>query len=231
MRRPVLAIWHDTMRRYLPYFLVSAVLTAALLLGLRLYRERQPQTPAARQEPSAGRPGAEPPHLRGVSTAPVVLEEFGDFECMPCLLLWAALRNLENHYGERLSVIFRQHPLVQHQHAAKAARASEAAGLQGRFWEMHDLLYLKRSAWVRTTDPSVAFENFATELGLDVDRFRKEIDSPAVTKRIKADEDRGDSLGIDRTPMVFLNGKRVELQADVEKELSAAIDAALKNPN
>jgi protein-disulfide isomerase len=215
-------------RRYLPYFLVSAVFTAVVLMGVRLYR--QPQVPVSRQELVAGKTGAEPPHVRGVPTAPVTLEEFGDFECMPCLLLWAALRNLEKEYGERLSVIFRQHPLAQHQHAAKAARAAEAAVLQGRFWEMHDLLYLKRPAWVRGDDPTSAFQNFASELGLDVDRFKKDIDSSAVTERIKADEDRGESLGIDRTPIVFVNGKRADLQPDVEKGLRVDIDMALRNP-
>jgi protein-disulfide isomerase len=217
------------MRRYVPYFLVSAVFTAALLMGIRLYRQHQIQTPISRQSPAGGRPGAEPAHVRGVATAPVILEEFGDFECMPCLLLWPALRNLEKDYGQRLAVIFRQHPLAQHQHATKAAHAAEAAGLQGRFWEMHDLLYLKRSIWTRGFDPSPGFQNLAAELGLDIDRFRKDIDSREVTQRIKADEDRGESLGIDRTPIVFINGKRVELLPDVENGLRAEIDAALKD--
>jgi len=229
-RRPSGRIWHDTMRRYLPYFLVSAVLTAAILMSVRLYREHQSRRTVLRQLPVVGKPGAEPPHVRGVATAPVSLEEFGDFECMPCLLLWPALRNLENDYGERLAVIFRQHPLAQHQHAAQAARASEAAGLQDRFWEMHDLLYLKRSTWTGASDPSAAFQNLAAELGLDVDRFGKDIDSPGVAQRIKADEDRGESLGIDRTPIVFINGKRVDLLPDVENGLRTEIDAALKNP-
>jgi protein-disulfide isomerase len=215
-------------RRYLPYFLVSAVLTAVVLMGVRLYRQHQ--AAVWRQELFVGRPGAEPSHVRGVATAPVTLEEFGDFECMPCLLLWPALRNLEKDYGERLAVTFRQHPLAQHQHAMKAARAAEAAGLQGRFWEMHDLLYLKRSTWTQGLDPSPAFQDLAAELGLDIDRFRKDIDSTAVTQRIKADEDRGESLGIDRTPIVFINGKRVELQPDVENGLRSEIDTALKNP-
>jgi protein-disulfide isomerase len=218
------------MRRYLPYFLVSAVFTAAVLMGIRLYREHQTRTTVARRLPAGGKPGAEPPHVRGVATAPVILEEFGDFECMPCLLLWPALRNLEKDYGDRLAVIFRQHPLAQHQHAAKAARASEAAGLQGRFWEMHDLLYLKRSTWTQGYDSSGAFQNLAAELGLDVDRFRQDIDSPAVAQRIKADEDRGESLGIDRTPIVLINGKRVELLPDVENGLRTELDAALNDP-
>lgn len=215
------------MRSYLPYFFVGCALMAVIIAGTHFYRQQQ--VPAARQYSSNGTPGANPPHVRGVVTAPVTIEEFGDFECMPCLLLWPALRNLEQEYGARLSVIFRQHPLAQHQHASKAARASEAAGLQGRFWEMHDLLYLKRSAWVPLDDPSASFQNFAAELGLDLGRFRKDLESGEVARRIKADEERGESLGIDRTPIVFVNGKRVELQPDVEKGLRAEIETALKN--
>lgn len=199
-------------------------------MGIRLYRQHQTQSPVARLLAAAGKPGATPPHIRGPATAAAMLEEFGDFECMPCLLLWAALRNIEKDYGERVAVTFRQHPLAQHQHAPKAARAAEAAGLQGRFWEMHDLLYLKRPAWVRGDDPTSAFQNFASELGLDVDRFKKDIDSSAVAERIKADEDRGESLGIDRTPIVFVNGKRADLQPDVEKGLRVDIDTALRTP-
>jgi protein-disulfide isomerase len=214
------------MRRYLPYFFVGGALMAAIIAGAHFYRQHQ--IPATRDNSSNGKPGANPPHVRGPATAPVTIEEFGDFECMPCLLLWPALRNLEQEYGVRLSVIFRQHPLAQHQHASKAARASEAAGLQGRFWEMHDLLYLKRSAWVRMDDPSASFQNFAGELGLDLNRFVKDLDSPEVARRIKADEERGESLGIDRTPIVFVNGKHVELQPDVEKGLRTEIEMALK---
>jgi protein-disulfide isomerase len=199
-------------------------------MGIRLYRQHQTQSALSRVLTAAGKPGATPPHIRGPATAAVTLEEFGDFECTPCLLLWAALRNIEKDYGERVAVTFRQHPLAQHQHASKAARAAEAAGLQGRFWEMHDLLYLKRPAWVRGDDPTSVFQNFASELGLDVDRFKKDIDSSAVTERIKADEDRGESLGIDRTPIVFVNGKRADLQPDVEKGLRVDIDTALRNP-
>jgi protein-disulfide isomerase len=215
------------MRRYLPYFFVGCALMAALIAATLFYRQHQMS--AARDNSSKGNPGADPPHVRGVATAAVTIEEFGDFECMPCLLLWPALRNLEQEYGGRLSVIFRQHPLPQHQHALRAARAAEAAGLQGRFWEMHDLLFLKRSAWVRLDDPGAPFQNFAAVLGLDLDRFGKDLESSEVTRRIKADEERGESLGIDRTPIVFVNGKRVELQTEVEKGLRAEIETAFKN--
>jgi protein-disulfide isomerase len=213
------------MKRYLPFAIILAAFLVAVGAGALLFHFRQaPPLPA---KPAFGKPGAEPPHRRGPANAPVELEEFGDFECLPCFVLWPALKNLEKDYAKSLSVIFRQHPLAQHRHALEAARASEAAGLQGRFWEMHDLLYLRRSQWVRADDVRAFFNVSASELGLDLDRFTKDMDGEEVAKRIAADDDRGASLGIDRTPVVFINGKKVEFSPQPEDGLRADIEAAL----
>lgn len=213
------------MKRYLPFAIILAVFLAAIGAGALLFHFRQPPPPPAK--PAYGKPGAEPPHILGPANASVELEEFGDFECMPCLRLWPALKNIEKDYAKNLSVTFRQHPLAQHRHARLAARASEAAGLQGRFWEMYDLLYLKRSNWVSAEDVRVFFNTYASELGLDLERFAKDMDGDEVARRIAADEDRGASLGIDRTPVVFINGKKVEFSPQPEDGLRAEIEAAL----
>ena len=142
-------------------------------------------------------------------------------------MLWPALQNIEKDYAKNLSVIFRQHPLAQHHHARDAARASEAAGLQNRFWEMYDLLYLRRSNWVRADDVRAFFITCASELKLDLERFTKDMDGDEVAKRIAADEDRGASLGIDRTPVVFINGKKVDFSPQPEDGLRTEIEAVL----
>lgn len=174
-----------------------------------------------------GRPGAEPLHIRGDPVAPVVLEEFGDFECLPCSIVWPVLEKLENDYGNRLVVVFRQHPLKKHRYALDAARAAEAAGLQGKFWEMHDTLYRNRATWVPADYVGPHLNNYATELGLDLDRFKTDMDGEAVAKRIAADQDRGESLNVDRTPVLFINGEQIASTARDEKGLRAAIDKAL----
>jgi protein-disulfide isomerase len=213
------------MKRYLPFAIILAAFLVAVGAGALLFHFRQgPPLPA---KPAFGKPGADPPHRRGPANAPVELEEFGDFECLPCFLLWPAMKNIEKDYAKSLSVIFRQHPLAQHRHALEAARASEAAGLQGRFWEMHDLLYLRRSNWVKADDVPAFFKACASELGLDLDRFAKDMDGEEVAKRIAADDDRGASLAIDRTPVVFINGKKVEFSPQPEDGLRADIAAAL----
>jgi protein-disulfide isomerase len=216
------------MKRHLPFAIILIVFFVAVGGGALFFHLRPPPPPSLPPaKPALGKPGAEPAHVHGPSSAPVALEEFGDFECLPCFMLWPAMKNIEKDYAQSLSVTFRQHPLAQHRHALEAARASEAAGLQDRFWEMHDLLYLRRSSWIRGDDVRELFKTCASELGLDLERFMKDMDGEEVTRRIAADADRGASLGIDRTPTVFINGKKVELSPQPEEGLRAEIDAAL----
>jgi protein-disulfide isomerase len=211
--------------RSLAFVIIAAVLIAAVIAGVLLFRARQ--TPPGLQVATTTKPGAQPPHVRGDPKAPVTLEEFGDFECMPCFILWPALRNLEKDYGEKLAVIFRNNPMPQHPRALDGARAAEAAGFQGKFWEMYDLLYLKRGQWTRATDPRTQFAEFARRLNLDVDRFNRDVMGAEVAGRIAADRERSAALGLDRTPVVFINGRRADLLGDVESGLRTDIDAAL----
>jgi protein-disulfide isomerase len=176
---------------------------------------------------SYGNPGAEPQHVRGDSNAPVVLEEFGDFECMPCSVMWPVLEKLEHEFPQQLVVVFREHPLRMHRYALDAARAAEAAGLQGKFWEMHDTLYRNRTSWVPAAYIRPYLNDYATELGLDLERFKADMDGDNVSRRIAADQERGDSLGVDRTPILYLNGEKVLVTEHNEKGLRAAIDKAL----
>jgi protein-disulfide isomerase len=212
-------------KRNLAVGIIIAVLIAALAGGLFLFKARR--TPPGLQVASTTKPGAQPPHVRGDPKAPVTLEEFGDFECIPCFILWPALRNLEHDYSDKLAVIFRNNPMPQHPKALDGARAAEAAGLQGKFWEMHDVLYLQRGEWTKAADPRSKFSEFARRMQLDVDRFNRDFQSDEVTKRLREDHDRAAALGLDRTPVVFINGRRAQLQGDVEKGLHDDIEAAL----
>jgi len=213
-------------KSYLAFAIIAAVLVAAVVIGIFLFQARR--TKPGLQIASTSKPGAQPPHVRGDPSAPVTLEEYGDFECLPCFILWPTLMNLEHDYGQKLAVIFRHNPMPQHHLALDAARASEAAGLQGKFWEMHDALYLQRRAWVRSADTRVQFIELARQLGLDVERFQREMDGGEVAKRVAADRERAAALGLDRTPVVFINGRRAELQSDVEKGLHDDVEAALQ---
>jgi protein-disulfide isomerase len=157
----------------------------------------------------------------------VLLEEFGDFECLPCSLLFPILEKLEREYGEKLCVVFREHPLKMHRYARDAAHAAEAAGLQGRFWEMHDTLYRNRATWILADYVRPSLNDYAAALKLDVDRFKIDMDGEQVQQRIATDEDRGASLGVDRTPILFINGEKIPATDFNEKGLRAAIDKAI----
>lgn len=210
----------------LAFGIIAAVLILAVLAGVALFRAHR--RPPGLQVATTTKPGAQPPHVRGDPDAPVTLEEFGDFECMPCFILWPALMNVEHDYADRLCVIFREHPLPQHHHARDAARAAEAAGLQGRFWEMHDMLYQSRGVWVRALDPRGYFHTYATYLGLDLARFEKDFDGEEVTKRIADDEARGAALNIDRTPVIYVNGILMPFSESPEDDLRKTIDRGLE---
>lgn len=212
-------------KSYLAFVIIAAVLVAAVVASVFLFQARKPKPTL--QVASTSKPGAQPPHVRGITGAAVTLEEFGDFECLPCFTLWPALRNLEKDYAERLSVIFRHNPMPQHPKAPDAARAAEAAGLQGKFWEMHDLLYLRRANWIRGANYRSEFSEFARSLQLDVERFNKDFLGDEVANRLEADRERSAALGLDRTPVVFINGRRADLQGDVEKGLRDNIEQAL----
>lgn len=218
------------MKRYLPFAIIIAVFLTAVLAGAAFYNIKEKKirsVAAAVARAFSSTPGAEPAHVRGNANAPVTLEEFGDFQCLPCGDLSPILEKIEQDYGPRLRVIFRQFPMTMHRHALEAARASEAAGLQGRFWEMHDLLYHERFNWPRATDVRIAFSDYATTLGLDVERFKKDVDGEQVSARIVADQRRAASLRIDRTPIVFINNRQVPVTSLTPPGLHAAIDAAL----
>jgi len=171
-------------------------------------------TSSPAQMPDSPDAGADPPHALGPADARVTLEEFGDFECPPCGLLHPILKTLEGEFGPRIRIIFREFPLVpNHQHALAAARAAEAAGLQGKFWEMHDLIYENQKTWHEAFDVRPIFEGYATKIGLDFERFKRDISSDVVQQRIFLDGKRAHSLGVKGTPTVFLNGREVPFES------------------
>src|ERR1044071_8149106 len=236
------------MKRILPFIIILVVLGVALTSAWYLTRSipaaqnspaNQPAqspgpqaSPAQSQQPVVtGVPGAEPAHTHGPANAPVKLEEFGDFECPPCGLFHPILKQMEEEFGNKIQVTFREFPLVPpHQHALAAASAAEAAGLQGKFWEMHKLLYDRQASWKGQFDVRPVFEGYAREIGLDVDRYNRDVGSDLVQQRIFQDGKRGHSLGVKGTPTVFMNGREVpfeSLQADqfrvlIAREIQAA---------
>jgi protein-disulfide isomerase len=224
------------MKRALPFLIIAVVLVAAVIVAWSLKQtavERPLPTPTPNQSASATpasgiHPGADPPHSHGPANAPVTLEEFGDFQCPPCGLLHPVLKQMEKEFGDRLRVIFREYPLVPaHAHAVSAARAAEAAGLQGKFWEMHDMLFENQKAWKDSFDVRPVFEGYATKIGLDLEKFRRDVNGQIVEQRIFLDGKRAHSLGVQGTPTVFMNGREVPFESLAPERLRVVIDSEL----
>ena len=215
------------MKRYLPFVIVTLVALLSITGGAVLYRAKRLPEPTAPKQVSL-REGTEGGHIRGSADAPVTLEEFGDYECPPCGSLAAPLNQLEHDYRPRLRMTFRNFPLNNHPHARDAACAAEAAGLQGRFWEMHDLLYKEQSTWSRAADARVLFSAYAGMLQLDLDRFKKDMDSKEVQQKVESDQQRGAAIGVKNTPTIFINNEAVPGTKSNPDELPALVEAALK---
>ncbi len=219
------------MKRLLPFVLIVVVLIAAVGIGWVLLRStqqsRNSNTPTP--DPALEVQGAEPPHMRGNASAPVTLEEFGDFECGACGSYHPELKKIETEYGDRLKVIFRELPLVtMHQHALLAAQAAEAAGLQGKFWEMHDKLYENQVTWTQKSDLVPIFVDYAKQIGLNPDQFMKDLNGEKVAARIFQDGKRAHSFGLKGTPSFFVNGKEATGDQWKPEGLRQMINEALR---
>jgi protein-disulfide isomerase len=201
------------MKNFMPFIIIAGVLVLAFAVGMYLYNSSSPTNTSSNNNNRPARkaePGANPPHYRNNSDMKVVVEEFGDFQCPRCAVIYGEVKKIENEFGDKITVIFRQMPLTSiHKFAYDAARASEAAGFQGKFWEMHDILYEKQKDWSVLPDARVEFVKYAQQLGLDVGRFQSDMTSQMVNSRVALDVRRGESMGVTGTPTIFVNGKMV----------------------
>ena len=143
-------------------------------------------------------------HIRGPADAAFTLVEYGDYECPACGHLFRILQDLQQEFGARLRLVYRHYPLSGiHKHAQMAAEAAEAAAAQGHFWEMHDLLFEHQDALDQKH-----LLHYAEQLGLDVDRFHRELKQGLYAERVRQDFIAGVQNGVNGTPGVFLNGVR-----------------------
>jgi protein-disulfide isomerase len=169
----------------------------------------------------------------GDATATVSVVEYGDYECPACGEYNPVVKQLITDYGNRVLFAFREFPLYSiHPNAGISAQAAEAAGLQGKYWEMHDLLYANQNDWV-TTDPTQVvakyFNSYAQSLGLDVAKFDSDISSTQVSDKIAADVASGNAASVDHTPTFFVNLKQIPNPtnyAGFKKVIDAALASA-----
>ena len=145
-------------------------------------------------------------HIAGPDTAPVTLVEYADYECPYCGMAHPIVRRAQQTLGDRLRFVFRNFPLAEaHPHARLAAQAAEAAAAQGKFWEMHDMLFEHQDA----LEPDDIL-GYAKELGLDVARMTRDLEAGVFARKVRDDFRGGVRSGVNGTPTFFVNGERYE---------------------
>ena len=216
------------MKRYLPFVIVLGVALTTLGSGTLLYRAKRQQLKNIPESESVlAKTNTDSAHIRGNPDAPVTLEEFGDFQCPPCGKFSEFVEELLKEYNPRLRLVFRNFPLSGHEHAREAALAAEAAGLQGKFWEMHDTLYREQDTWTKAPNVRELFESYAGTIGLNVDQFKKDVDGDKARERVDSDRALADFLGVKATPTLFINNRPVDPKDKNPEGVRAAINAAL----
>ena len=231
------------MKKSLPFVIIAIVLVAGIAAFIIFGRKKtndsnnafvatpaqvsvSAATPLPQASPTATIP-IEKPNVK--VSSPVVLEEYGDYQCPPCGLLYPVLKDIEHEYGKQLQIVFHHFPLTKiHKNAMNAARAAEAARNQGKFWEMHDRLYRNQNAWKDLDDPRPMFIQYARDLGLNTDRFTRDLDSPDVEQRIAADMQKGTSIGITGTPTLLIDGNMLRYEATTPDGVRQGINFMLQ---
>jgi protein-disulfide isomerase len=175
-------------------------------------------------------------HVEGSTSKGITLVEYGDFQCPVCGLYEPTVKQVAEKYKDSIQLQFRHFPLQQvHPNAFAGSRAAEAAGVQGKFWEMHAMLYDHQNDWSTASDPVSIFTQYAKSIGINTDQFKTDFTSSKVNDAINADIAAGNKLNVSGTPTFYLNGEKVELSTLVGSDnypnvdkFSAVIDAAIK---
>ena len=156
-------------------------------------------------------------YLAASTSASVFLVEFGDYECPACSMYSPMVKQLLTEFAGKITYVFRNYPLPQHKNAPISSYAVEAAGLQGKYWEMHEKMFATQSDWSGLSDPKEVFMGYAKELGLDVNKFTTDIDSSTVKNKVQYDLNDGNTVGLTETPTFYLNGQKITLSGSFDQ--------------
>lgn len=168
-------------------------------------------------------PVNEKDHIQGSEHASVELVEYGDYQCPHCGRAYPVIKRIQTEMGDTLKFVFRNFPLSEsHPQAFAAAVAAEAAGRQGAYWEMHDMIFENQSQL-----ESLPFVKFATTLSLDIPKFEIDMADPALSEKVEADFDSGIRSSVNGTPSFFINGVRYD-ESWEEKRLLAKLKKSLQ---
>lgn len=166
-------------------------------------------------------------NIKGNKNATTTLIEYSDFQCPACGSYYPIVKKVTEDLGSQVRFAYRNFPLPQHKNAKLAATVAEAAGKQGKFWEMHDLIFQNQSDWSEEKNAAAIFAKYAQELNLDLARFQTDIASEEIKTKIENDYKSGVKAGVNSTPSFFLNGKKMDNPRNYD-EFKNAIGQALR---
>jgi len=203
------------------------IVTMLLVAGLAGFAWLGGVKDVAAPEASSGS-GAIVKHITGKQDAAITLVEYSDFQCPACGAYYPVVEQIVEKYKNEISFEYRHYPLTSiHRNAFAAARASEAAGKQGKFWEMYRLLFTRQSSWSESGNAQTIFEGYAKQLGLDVNRYKTDFASSETNDAINASIQEFNKRGLPQsTPTLLLNGKKI--QPRDAKDFSRLIDEQFK---
>ncbi|MBX3295130.1 MAG: thioredoxin domain-containing protein [Acidobacteria bacterium] len=227
----------------MPLLIIGLVFVAAIIGAIYLYNSgsgsgttstASSNSTAARPTPNMANAPAGAPvgvNMLGSQTAAVTVEEFADYQCGGCAAVHPVMKELASAYaGNRnFRFIYRHYPLAipAHDKSYEASAATEAAGLQGKFWQMQDQLFRNQAAWTANPNYRQIWSEYASNLGMDVQRFQADIAGIQTKNRVDADIQRGRALGVSSTPTVFVNGKPVPFSELNIASLRRIVDAEI----
>ncbi|MEQ1644005.1 MAG: thioredoxin domain-containing protein [Pyrinomonadaceae bacterium] len=233
-----------------PMLIIGGVLLVAILGGWWMYSSsksgsatntnsnsnstaKNTQGPKAPGIPPNAPAGANPPNQTGSPTAAVTIEEFADFQCGSCAAVHPVMNEIKSTYGSRIRFIFRNYPLSipAHDKAYEAAVAVEAAGLQGKFWDLQNLLFNNQQTWTAAPTYKTLWKDYATKVGLDIPKWENDMAGLSAKSRVDADMARGKAIGVNSTPSFYINGTAVPYADATVAGLKKLIDGELAKAN
>lgn len=202
-------------------FVVIMLICVAVFVGLFVFNSQDDAGTSTQSAEATN-------HSTGNPEAKVTLLEYGDFQCPACSGYFPIVQAVKEQYGDKINFQFRHFPIVSiHPNAMSAHRAAEAASNQGKFWEMHDLLYERQDSWKDSSNPASIFQSYAEELALNMDQFNADVASPDTKAVIDADVKAGQDAGVTGTPTFIINGKKIDNNPRDVAGFSALIDEIL----
>lgn len=165
--------------------------------------------------------------VKGKKDSSIILVEYSDFQCPACGAFFPIVSQVVDQYKDKLAFVYRHYPLPQHKNARMAALAAEAAGDQGKFWEMHDRLFEAQKDWSESKEVQKQFESYAKELKLDLKKYQQSLKKPQLQDVIDRDISSGNTYGVNSTPTFYLNGRKLQNVRSIE-DFSREIDKLLK---